>query len=220
MVQFVFGYQQLFQSYELLKVTIFQHVKLRKWHLQVFHNYTNPPGFSERRNCPNMWQVLKEAMMLLLVTPCPCCWSKIVTMKPAVAPQHQLSCRSSVPLLWQPHPFHVVFTERLSAWARNCLSVWRRIVRTHLRCNLKISKIQISNCFHVISLRHMGGLCKYGHIYKDIWYAVVGEVLVCEREPNNFQDSSCKKMKNSARLIFAHEATREIFWLQKLLKLR
>ena len=34
------------------------------------------------------------------------------------------------------------------------------------------------------------------HIYKDIWYAVVGEVLVCEREPNNFQDRlccSCKK---------------------------
>ena len=26
------------------------------------------------------------------------------------------------------------------------------------------------------------------HIYKDIWYAVVGEVLVCEREPNNLQD--------------------------------
>ena len=26
------------------------------------------------------------------------------------------------------------------------------------------------------------------HIDKDIWYAVVGEVLVCEREPNNFQD--------------------------------
>ena len=26
------------------------------------------------------------------------------------------------------------------------------------------------------------------HIYKDISYAVVGEVLVCEREPNNFQD--------------------------------
>ena len=36
------------------------------------------------------------------------------------------------------------------------------------------------------------------HIYKDIWYAVVGEVLVCEREPNNFQDRlccSCKKGK-------------------------
>ena len=25
------------------------------------------------------------------------------------------------------------------------------------------------------------------HIYKDIWYAVVGEVLVCEKEPNNSQ---------------------------------
>ena len=24
------------------------------------------------------------------------------------------------------------------------------------------------------------------HIYKDIWYAVVGEALFCEREPNNF----------------------------------
>ena len=26
------------------------------------------------------------------------------------------------------------------------------------------------------------------HIYQDIWYAVAGEVLVCKREPNNFQD--------------------------------
>ena len=32
--------------------------------------YTNPAGFSERRNRPNMWQMLKEAMMLLLVAPC------------------------------------------------------------------------------------------------------------------------------------------------------
>ena len=32
-------------------------------------------------------------------------------------------------------------------------------------------------------------ICVRGqHIYKDIWYAVVSEVLVCEREPNNFQD--------------------------------
>ena len=32
-------------------------------------------------------------------------------------------------------------------------------------------------------------VCVHGqHIYKDIWYAVVGEVLVFEREPNNFQD--------------------------------
>ena len=25
------------------------------------------------------------------------------------------------------------------------------------------------------------------YIYKDIWYAVVSEVLVCERESNNFR---------------------------------
>ena len=28
----------------------------------------------------------------------------------------------------------------------------------------------------------------YQHIYKDIWYAVVGEVLVYESEPKNSQD--------------------------------
>ena len=32
--------------------------------------YTNLPGFSERGTCPNLCQMLKEAMMLLLVTPC------------------------------------------------------------------------------------------------------------------------------------------------------
>ena len=93
-------------------------------------------------------------------------------MRPTIASQHQLSCRSTAPLLWQPHPFHdessLVFTERLSTWARNCLSVWRRIVTTHLCCNLKIGKIPISNSFRAIlqniSLRHMGGLCIYGHI--------------------------------------------------------
>ena len=44
------------------------------------------------------------------------------------------------------------------------------------------------------------------HIYKDIWYAVVGEVLVWEREPNNFQDryALAIKKENSAHLIFAH----------------
>ena len=32
-------------------------------------------------------------------------------------------------------------------------------------------------------------ICVHGqHIYKDSWYAVVSKVLVCEREPNNFQD--------------------------------
>ena len=49
------------------------------------------------------------------------------------------------------------------------------------------------------------------YIYKDIWYAVVGEVLVCKREPNNFQDryAVAVKKENSARLIFVHKATRE-----------
>ena len=51
------------------------------------------------------------------------------------------------------------------------------------------------------------------HNYKDIWYAVVGEVLhvVCRREPNNFQDryAVAVKKENSSRLIFAHMATRE-----------
>ena len=134
--------------------------------------YTNPPGFSERRNRPNMWQMLKEVMMLLLVTP-----YHVVEARwnlHALAPQHQLSCRSSVPLLWQPHPFHVSFSQKtLSAWARNCLSVWRRIVRIHLRFNLKISKIQISNCFRAIlqniSLQYMGGLCIYGHISANMY---------------------------------------------------
>ena len=75
--------------------------------------YTNPPGFSEKHNRPNMWQMLKKVMMLLLVTPyhvVEARWSLH-----ALAPQHQLSCRSSVPLLWQPHPFHVSFSR--NSWA-------------------------------------------------------------------------------------------------------
>ena len=50
------------------------------------------------------------------------------------------------------------------------------------------------------------------HIYKDIWYAVIGELLVCKREPNNFQDryfAVAVKKENSVSLIFAHKATRE-----------
>ena len=30
-------------------------------------------------------------------------------------------------------------------------------------------------------------VCGY-HIYEDFWNAVVGKVLVCEKEPNNSQD--------------------------------
>ena len=59
------------------------------------------------------------------------------------------------------------------------------------------------------------------HIYKYIWYAVVGEVLVCERESNNFQDRyvAAVKRENSAHLIFVHKATRENILTKKLLKL-
>ena len=49
------------------------------------------------------------------------------------------------------------------------------------------------------------------YLYKDIWYAVVGEVLVCKKKPNNFQDryAVAVKKENFARLIFAHKGTRE-----------
>ena len=49
------------------------------------------------------------------------------------------------------------------------------------------------------------------HIYQDIWCVVVGEVLVCKREPNNFQDKYplAVKKKNSVRLLFAHKVTCE-----------
>ena len=164
MVHF-FEYKQWFQSYELLKVTIIQHVKLRKRHLQ-FLSILTCPAFQKEAPVQTCVDV-ERSNDAVIGNPLPCCRSKIVTMKPTIASQHQLSCRSAAPLLWQPHPFHdessLVSTERLSAWARNCLSVWRRIVTTHLCCNLKIGKIPISNSFRAIlqniSLWHMGGLC-------------------------------------------------------------
>ena len=43
-------------------------------------------------------------------------------------------------------------------------------------------------------------ICVRGqHIYKDIWYAVVGEVLVCEREPPGYYAVAVKK-ENSTRI--------------------
>ena len=42
---------------------------------------------------------------------------------------------------------------------------------------MELEEIRVDICVHG---QHM--------IYKDIWHAVVGEVLVCERESNNFQD--------------------------------
>ena len=65
----------------------------------------------------------------------------------------------------------------------------------------------------LMELKFRVDVCVHGQhmIYKDICHAVFGEVLVCEREPNNFQDryAVAVKKENSARLIFAHKAIRE-----------
>ena len=50
------------------------------------------------------------------------------------------------------------------------------------------------------------------HIYKDIWYAVVGKVIIFDREPNNSHDryAIAVRKKNSTCLSFAHKATMKI----------
>ena len=79
---------------------------------------------------------------------------------------------------------------------------------------IKCTKIKLRHQVHdMMELEEFRiDVCVCGqHIYKDIWYAVVGEVLVCEREPDNFQDryAVAVKNENSARLIFVHKVTRE-----------
>ena len=104
MVQFVFRYQQRFQSYELLKVTIIQHIKLRKRHLQAFRILTRQDF---QIDAPSKFvSDVERSNDAVISNPLPYCRSKIVAMKPTVASQHQLSCRSAALLLWQPHPFH------------------------------------------------------------------------------------------------------------------
>ena len=39
------------------------------------------------------------------------------------------------------------------------------------------------------------------HVYKEIWEASVGEVLVCEREPNNALDRYAVAVKENERLL-------------------
>ena len=171
MVQFVFRYQQRFQSYELLKVTIIQHVKLRKQHLQVFCILTRPDFQKDApvQICVRCWKK-RDAV---IGNPLPCCWSKIVTMKPSIASQHQLSCRLAAPLLWQPNRSMIkVVSFPQNTWTHELeiASMCEGGSSQHLSCNLKISKIPISNSafraiLQKIILRHMGGLCIYGHIY-------------------------------------------------------
>ena len=52
----------------------------------------------------------------------------------------------------------------------------KRLHRRRVRDMMELEEFRVDVCVH------------YQHIYKDIWYAVVGEVLVYEREPKNSQD--------------------------------
>ena len=46
------------------------------------------------------------------------------------------------------------------------------------------------------------------HVYKDIWAAAIGEVLVCSREPTNAENFSLLKLYS--RKIFSH-----VFFVRK-----
>ena len=48
----------------------------------------------------------------------------------------------------------------------------------------------------------MVDVCVRGyHIYKDIWPAVIGEVLACEREPSNSQDRYAVAVKKDETIV-------------------
>ena len=72
----------------------------------------------------------------------------------------------------------------------------KKFLRSHAIAKIKRTKIKQTKILlrrracDVMELEKFRvDVCVRGqHIYKDIWYAVVGEVLVCEREPNNFED--------------------------------
>ena len=54
---------------------------------------------------------------------------------------------------------------------------------------IKRTKILLRRQARDVEFRVVVNVCIRGqHIYKDIWYAVLGKVLVCDRDPNNFQD--------------------------------
>ena len=43
-------------------------------------------------------------------------------------------------------------------------------------------------------------ICGY-HVYKKVWAATVGEVLMCEREPKNSSDRYTVAVKNEESII-------------------
>ena len=39
------------------------------------------------------------------------------------------------------------------------------------------------------------------HVYKDVWEAAIGEVLVCEREPRNAEDRYAVAVKKDETIV-------------------
>ena len=59
-----------------------------------------------------------------------------------------------------------------------------KIKRTKIKRTKILLRRRARDLMELEEFRVDVSLCVRGqHIYKDIWHAVVGEVLVCEREP-------------------------------------
>ena len=64
----------------------------------------------------------------------------------------------------------------------------KKFSRSHVITKIKHTKFKQKNITSMSS-EAGGDVCVCGyHIYEDIWNAMVGKVLVCEKEPNNSQD--------------------------------
>ena len=46
----------------------------------------------------------------------------------------------------------------------------------------------------LVKLKETGCCVRGYHVYKDIWAAAIGEVLVCSQEPTNAQKNFCCKI--------------------------
>ena len=80
--------------------------------------------------------------------------------------------------------------------------LWNKFLWSHVIAKIKWAKInarKLNGRKHYFNVECMCDVMKLEkfrvdvcvgcyHINKDIWYAVVREVLVCEREPNNSLD--------------------------------
>ena len=56
-------------------------------------------------------------------------------------------------------------------------------------------------------------ICGY-HVYKKVWAATVGEVLMCEREPKNSSDRYTVAVKNEGSII--EHLPRKLLWVCSL----